>query len=132
MTLSVFLVEDSAPMRVRLRRIVSALDGVRVVGEAGRLQGLAGAVEHTGADVVILDLRLSDGFGLNAMAALLGVNPRPMVLVVSALEGGAYRQRAAAAGVTAYFDKARELDALAAHLQGLLPRDGSAGSTQRC
>lgn len=132
MVLSVFLVEESVPMRVRLRRIVDALDGVRVVGEAGRLDGLAPAVAAACADVVVLDLRLPGGFGLEVVASLLGIPRRPVVLVVGALKGRAYRHRALAAGVAAYFDKARELDALAAHLQRLAPRERPAGSTHEC
>ena len=59
MTLDIFLVDDSAPVRERIASALAALAGVRVVGHAeGADEAIRGILELL-PQVVLLDLKLA-------------------------------------------------------------------------
>lgn len=119
MPLSVFLVDDSALIRQRLRRLVSCLDNADVVGEAACLASLPEALERTQANVVLLDIRLHDGNGLDAVAGIQGLKRPPEIIIVSGFGEKAYRERAASLGITAFYEKGTQFQDLQDHLLGM-------------
>ncbi|WP_148861051.1 response regulator [Marinobacter fonticola] len=117
--LTVFFVEDSTVMGRRLRQLLSRIPGVVVVGEACRLRDLVQSVDHAKPDVVLLDIRLPDGIGFDAIAPLQQLEFAPKIFMVTAHGDAQYRARATRLNVDGFFDKAAELEALAAQLAGL-------------
>ena len=82
----VLVVDDEAPARQRLVRLVGELDGYEVVGEAGNGIEAVRAVERTGADVVLLDVRMPGMGGLEAARHLAHTDPPPAVIFTTAYE----------------------------------------------
>lgn len=114
--LTVFFVEDSTVMGRRLRQLLDRIPGVVVVGEARHLQDLVRSVGTARPDVVLLDIRLPDGLGFDAIAPLQQLAPTPKIFMVTAHSAPQYRARASSLRVDGFFDKAAELDALSAQL----------------
>lgn len=84
------IVDDEAPARTRLRRLLSAESDVEIVGEAADgLEALA-LLERVDPDVVFLDVQMPrlDGFGVIERA---GVDAMPYVVFVTAYDEHALR-----------------------------------------
>ena len=93
--LRLLVVDDEPPARARLRRLLSAMDGVRVVGEAADgLQALALAAELQ-PDALLLDVQMPEVGGLDVAASL--PDGGPAVVFVTAHEAYALQAFEAAA-----------------------------------
>jgi two-component system response regulator AlgR len=83
--MKVLLVDDEAPARERLRRLIEELDdGHEVVGEAGNGEDAVNAARELDADLVLLDIKMPGMGGLEAAAALAELEPPPAVVLVTA------------------------------------------------
>lgn len=106
--LKVFLVEDSVAVRKRMAALVAAIDNVNVVGEADELKVAVACIDSTAADVVIIDLRLKHGSGLDVLASLSCCD-RPIVKIVLTNHSNTmFRDACMAAGAHYFFDKTTE------------------------
>jgi DNA-binding NarL/FixJ family response regulator len=105
MDIAVLIVDDFPLIR---RGIVSALradPAIRVVGEAeSAAEGLE-LVRSLRPDIVLLDLRLSDGDGIELIEHLVAGGEGPPVLVLTAIEKLDTMRDAAAAGARGYLTK---------------------------
>jgi two-component system LytT family response regulator len=76
------IVDDEAPARVRLRRLLAAFAGVEVVGEAGDADAALAAVATLAPQALLLDIQMPGASGLDLAASL--PEPAPAVVFVSA------------------------------------------------
>jgi DNA-binding NarL/FixJ family response regulator len=110
--LKVFLADDSAPIRQRVAGMLA--EGMIVVGEAETPQGCIDGILSTQPDVVVLDIQLDGGQGLEVLRAVRAADPRIAFVVFSNNSQAAYRKRYLAAGAASFLDKSTEFDQLAA------------------
>ena len=97
----VLLVEDQYFFRLALRTTIESRQDMIIVGETGKgAEALPLCREHR-PDVVIMDLRLPDISGFEAIAAVHAELPAIGVLVLSNYEGSEDVHRALAAGRSA-------------------------------
>uniref|UniRef100_UPI0025EF84F7 LytR/AlgR family response regulator transcription factor n=1 Tax=Thiohalocapsa sp. TaxID=2497641 RepID=UPI0025EF84F7 len=83
--MKILLVDDEAPARERLRRLIEELDaGYVVVGEAANGEDALSAVRSTDADLVLLDQKMPGMSGLETATALAELDPPPAVVLVTA------------------------------------------------
>ena len=109
------LADDHPVVRDGLRGMLAAVPGVEVVGEAADGVEAVAVVRATGPDVLLLDLRMPGGDGLDAIAALHGDPVR--VLVLSTFATGRDVAAALEAGATGYVLKDTPADQLVAALR---------------
>lgn len=107
----ILLVEDSAVIRRRLRDLVEGIDGLVLASEAETLGEARRSVAKDDIDVVILDLQLPDGNGLDLFAELES-HGRPLVIVLTNHSEPTFRARALREGAAFFFDKSIDLDRL--------------------
>ena len=118
----VFLVEDSSLVRLRLAGMLRDLWDVEqvfeaaTVAEARRL--LPGAKPH----LVVVDMRLPDGDGLEVVAAAKRLTPRPAVVVLTNYGYDQLRSTCLEAGADQFLDKRTEFDRLPAIVADLRGR----------
>jgi DNA-binding NarL/FixJ family response regulator len=104
-TIRVLIVDDHAMIRLGLRSMLDAVDGIDVVGEApDGAQGLRVALELK-PDVVLTDLRMPELDGVGFTAALRAQLPSAKVLVVTTYETDTDIIRAVEAGASGYLLK---------------------------
>ncbi|MEI5999018.1 response regulator [Paraburkholderia bengalensis] len=107
----VYLVDAAVEVRRRLARLLDAIPGVDIAGEAedgdAALEGIVGS----GADIVVLDLRLADGNSLGLIDALSRAHPSVVKIVLTNHTARAFRDACNAAGAELFFDKTSEFDA---------------------
>ena len=101
----VLLVDDHDLIRQGLRRAFERADDFTVVGEASSVaEGLAVATQ-TQPDVVLMDIRLPDGNGLDAVRKLRANNPQLGIVVLTMYAGDEHLFGALEAGASAFVPK---------------------------
>jgi two-component system response regulator DevR len=106
--LKIFLVEDSAPVRKRMAVLFGSIEGAAIAGEAEEPEGALAGIAASHADVVIIDLRLTDSSGLDVLAALTQRDRSVITMVLTNHSGASFRQACMAAGAGYFFDKTGE------------------------
>jgi DNA-binding NarL/FixJ family response regulator len=113
----VLLVDDSTEVRIRLVAMLHEA-GFDIVGQAGSTENALVLAAELTPDAIVLDLHLRDGSGLDILPRLKGMDPPPLVLVLSNAPAAGYRDRCVALGADFYLDKATDFDAVAPTLAG--------------
>lgn len=119
--LTCFLVEDNAVIRENLVATLEEMVDLRVLGHAvdenGALRWLS--QDHPGCDLLIIDIFLAQGTGLNVLRAAGEQLPGAQRVVLSNYATPDMRQRCLALGAHKVFDKSAELEDLLAYCSGL-------------
>lgn len=98
----ILLVDDHPMVREGLRARLSSAPRLRVVGEAGdAVQALLRLTDCT-PDVVLQDVGLKDGNGIDLVQTMLALQPTLRVLMFSMYDNPEYVQRALQAGARGY------------------------------
>ena len=118
--MKVFLVDDSALMRQRLRRMLADVHDVHVIGEAGEVQEATDAILEQKPDVVLLDIQLFNGSGIDVLQNLKKAQPAPAVIILTNYPYPQYRQKCMEAGADFFFVKSSEFDRVVPALKQLM------------
>src|SRR6185369_7403587 len=86
--------------------------GMTIVGEAQTPQSSIDAILDVHPDVVVLDIRLEGGSGLQVLRAVRDADPDIGFVVFSNNSGPAYRKRYLGEGADRFLDKSDEFDQL--------------------
>ena len=124
----ILLTEDDAPVRARLAALLAEWEGADLVGVCATLAESLKAIEAEPLDLLITDLKLPDGNGIDAIRALRRTRPDAEAMVISVLADEAVVLQAIEAGASGYLLKdAEALDLTAegsgGHANGHLTRD---------
>jgi DNA-binding NarL/FixJ family response regulator len=104
MPVKVLVVDDHEVVRTGIASLLSG-SNVKIVAEAGSSsEAVKMATKHK-PDVILLDIRLPDGDGLDAMPKLKKSAPKASVVVLSTYDNPTYVARAVASGASDYMLK---------------------------
>lgn len=113
--ISVLIVDDHDLIREGLRRAFEREDDFEVIGEAGTIDEAFRQVGVITPDVVIMDVRLPDGSGLEATKKLRSSNQRLGIVILTMYAGDDQLFEALDAGASAFVPKnAQSADVVAA------------------
>ena len=115
------IVDDEAPARARLRRLLMSAADVQVVGEASNGADALQLAAELAPDVLFLDVQMPLASGLDVAASL--PDPAPAVVFVTAFDH--YAVQAFDAAAVDYLLKPVEPERLALALQRLRGRQGA-------
>lgn len=104
-TCRVLIVDDHPLFRDGLRGLLSEEAGFVVEGEAESEEGAVRSFIDSPADLVIVDVSLASGNGLNLISRIKEQSPATIVLVISTYEDRVYSELALAAGASGYVCK---------------------------
>ena len=107
----ILLIEDHPIVRAACRRLLGLSDHTEIAEAATATTGLSMARDIV-PDIVILDLKLPDGNGLDLLVALLSDDPDRRIIVFSMYEDPALAKRALEFGARGYVTKNDNPDAL--------------------
>jgi DNA-binding NarL/FixJ family response regulator len=99
------LVDDHQVVRAGVRAVFTEAAAFEVIGEAGTVADALAATRDLAPDVVLLDITLPDGSGLDAVRSLLAASPRTRLLMLSVHDGPAYVLQAVRAGAHGFLRK---------------------------
>jgi two-component system OmpR family response regulator len=120
--LRVFVVEDSALLRNRIIENLASLGRFDVVGFAESEDEAVAAIERLRPDVVVADIRLRQGNGIEVVRQVRAADavPRPRIYILTNYAYPEYRAHCSLAGADAFFDKSSEYDRFISELQHLM------------
>ena len=116
--LKVLVADDSPPVAEMLTALLHDPGRVEVIGTADSEAGAIEAIRRLRPDAVVLDLQLGEGSGTNVIRAVRA-DPQladTRLLVTSNHVAPQLRAACVALGADGYFDKVKELTALAGAL----------------
>lgn len=101
----VIIVDDHPLVRRGIREMLAAAADMQVIAEASRGAGLVALMRQHPCDIVLLDLSLPDGSGLDVLKEVRREFPRVRVLVISTHDPLQYGVRSIRAGAAGYVSK---------------------------
>lgn len=122
--MNVLIVDDSVMLRERLAALLGGIEGVEVVGAEADAEGAIasfGRLTRGGGapDVVILDLQLARGHGIEVLKAIRAQGAPTRVLVLTNYPYAQYRRLCASEGADFFLDKSMEFDQVGTLLRGM-------------
>jgi two-component system response regulator DevR len=100
--IKLLIVDDSEVVRAGLRALLGIEPTLAVIGEAGTVAGGVEASRRLKPEVVLLDIRLPDGSGLDACRQILRNAPDTRVLILTSVLDDAVVDDAIRAGAHGY------------------------------
>lgn len=107
----VFLADDSALIRERVAAMLAAR-AMAIVGQAETPKASIDGILAAQPDVVVLDVQLEGGSGLEVLRAIRQAAPGIAFVVFSNNSNPAYRKRYLGEGALRFLDKSTEFDQL--------------------
>jgi DNA-binding NarL/FixJ family response regulator len=101
----VLVVEDHAALAETLRMAIDLEPGLECVGLAPTVTRALELAVELAPEVVLMDVRLPDGGGVEATARLKGLRPETSVIVLTAMADPEYLLQAAEAGASGFLRK---------------------------
>jgi DNA-binding NarL/FixJ family response regulator len=99
------IVDDHPLIREGLKQILAETSDIRVAGEAGTAAEAEALARAQPCDVIVLDIHLPDGGGLELLSQLRTIAPKTPVLMLSIHEDTGYAARFMRAGASGYIGK---------------------------
>ncbi|MEY2617776.1 MAG: hypothetical protein RL522_778 [Pseudomonadota bacterium] len=107
----VFLADDSGAIRARVAALLGA-HAVSVVGEAATPEACIAGILASQPQVVVLDIQLEGGTGLEVLRAVRAAAPQIAFVVFSNNASLAYRRKYLVEGAVAFLDKSSDFERL--------------------
>jgi DNA-binding NarL/FixJ family response regulator len=101
----VLLVDDHAIVRQGLRMLLESEEDLQVVGEADTMRGAVEAAVRTHPDVILMDVRLMEGNGIEATREIRGRTTSARVIIVTSFDDDEALFAAIMAGASGYLLK---------------------------
>lgn len=112
------LVDDHPVVLGGIAAVLGLMPDVEVVAQAGTIAGATELLARSDLDVLLLDIRLPDGNGLELLARTMGA-PRPAVIVLSSFDASQYVAAAMRFGARGFLLKTAPLEDLIAAIRAV-------------
>ena len=116
----VLIADDHALVRGGIRALVEKIEGILVVGEAGKGREALDLVHELKPDLMLLDLTMPDGGGFEVLEHVKKHFPEILVIVLTVHEAGEYATRALREGAAGFLPKSSASTELEQAIQTVL------------
>jgi len=106
----VFIVDDSAFIRARLITMLHNHKGVEIIGQSESAITAPESIRLLKPDVVILDIGLKGGSGIDVLQTIKEFSPSPVTIMLTNYSQPKFRDWVKNAGGDFFFDKSTEFD----------------------
>jgi DNA-binding NarL/FixJ family response regulator len=108
--MKIVLADDSKILRQRIISLLEEIQGVQVVAEAENSHQAIQYVEDLKPDLIILDIRMPDGGGLEALKVLKDKNISVTKMIFTNYPNEQYRKKCMELGADYFFDKSTDFE----------------------
>ncbi len=123
-SIRVFLVDDQTLVRQGIRSLLELADGIEVIAEASDGRQAVEQIPQVGPDVVLMDMRMPELSGLEALQALSAAGTLPPTIILTTFDDDALVLAGIKAGAKGYLLKDVSLEQLVGAIQ-TVARGGS-------
>lgn len=106
--LTVLVADDAVVIRDRLVTMLGELPGVAIIGQTGSGAETLASIRALKPDMVMLDLNLPGGSGLDVLRQMAAEQLQATVIVLTHFASPEYECAALAAGAHAFFSKSQQ------------------------
>ena len=117
--MKVLVVDDLPIVLERLRELLTGVKDIDLVGVAQDAKEATELALSSNPDVVVLDISVRGGRGMDVLQAVKKANPATAVIVSTILFDPIYREACLKRGADFFFDKATEFEKIAGVLKAL-------------
>ncbi len=103
--MKLLIADDSTLFRQHLSMLITEFLGITDIEQTGDVPGTIEAIKAKKPDVVVLDLRMPGGSGIDVLKAVKSKDQRPVFIVFSNYVSRTLRRACMALGVNCFFDK---------------------------
>lgn len=103
--IDLLLVDDHQMVRAGLRSLLAGQPAIRIVGEAGTVAEAVSEAERLKPHVILMDLRLPDGSGIDACRDILSIAPQTKILFLTSYSDEQAIMSTIVAGASGYLMK---------------------------
>lgn len=115
----VVIADDSALVRTHMKALLTELSDIEVVAEAATGRETVSTVLEEDPDLLVLDFKMPDGSGLEALRELRRADFRGWVLVLTVHGEDTVRRAFRREGADEFFDKGRAFPEMLTRIQDL-------------
>lgn len=116
----VYLVEKSEIIRLRLALLLVEIEGLELVGQSASAVIAGKDVLRLHPDMVLIDIKLPDGNGLDLLAAMQEQGLESMAIIMTYSPYQQYRKRAMELGAVCFIDKASNFEGIQLTLKRMI------------
>jgi len=125
--MKVFIADDSSELRERIVDMILETENIEIVGQAENVPEAIQAIRDLRPDVVILDIRMPGGCGIDVLNTIEKNGRIPVVIMLTNYPYPQYRKKCFDSGADFFFDKSTEFEKVIDVLQ-CIPAGGDAVS----
>jgi Response regulator containing a CheY-like receiver domain and an HTH DNA-binding domain len=107
--IKIFIADDSFNVRKGLIAMLSRVEGIQITGQAQNVHEAIGSIQALKPDVVILDIKMPGGSGVDVLKYIKKEQPSTVVIILTNCPYPQYRQECMDKGANFFFDKSIEL-----------------------
>lgn len=108
--MKVLIADDSRVVRERMRLLLAEVQSVEMIGEAENVQQAIEQVRQLVPDIVILDMRMPGGSGIDVMKQIEKKNHVPLIIMLTNFSHPLQKRKCMEAGADYFFDKSAEFE----------------------
>jgi DNA-binding NarL/FixJ family response regulator len=118
--MKVFIADDSSEIRKRIIAMLSDLvERIEMIGEAENVQDAINSIHEFDPDVVILDIRMPGGSGIDVLKQIKKKNEVPVIIILTNYPHSQYRKKCMEAGADFFFNKSRDFEEIVKVVSGI-------------
>jgi DNA-binding NarL/FixJ family response regulator len=103
-----FIADDSLNVRKGLIAMLSQIEGIEITGQAGNVHDAIDSIQALEPDVVILDIKMPGGSGVDVLRHIKKEQPSTVVIILTNYPYPQYRQECMDEKADFFFDKSIE------------------------
>jgi DNA-binding NarL/FixJ family response regulator len=117
--MKVFIADDSREIRNRIVTMLSDLETIEIIGQAENVEDAINSIREINPDVVILDIRMPGGSGIDVLENIDKRNQVPVIIMLTNYPYPQYRKKCMDAGADFFFDKSGEFEKVIEVVSGI-------------
>jgi len=106
--MKVFIADDSEYICNSLKAMLSKIPGIEIIGQAGETREAIELIYKLKPEVVILDIRMPGGSGMEVLKQIKKNASAPLVIILTNFPYPQYRKKCMELGADFFFEKSSE------------------------
>ena len=121
----VLIAEDSKLMQARIKAMIADIPNIEIVAQTETVSESVQSIAESKPDIVILDIRMPGGSGLDILKSIEKNEHAPKTIVLTNYPYPQYKRKCKEAGADYFYDKASEFQKAVKIIENLAGKEKS-------